>query len=88
MEARRPTAAERERAERELAQQRSRLSLRLGGIGIVVLFASGLGAWLATAYVIEFLAGMVIGILLLLGAFLLLPRTMLRLRMDDQTKIL
>ncbi len=88
MEAKRPTAAEREREEREQVQRRSRLSVRLGGVGVVVLFACGLGAWLVTEYIVVFLVGMALGIVLLLAAFFLVPGSLLRLRTDDRTKIL
>ncbi len=88
MEAKRSTAAEQQREERERAQRRSRLSLRLGGIGVVVLFACGLGAWLVTEYIVAFLVGMALGIVFLLAAFFLVPGSLLHLRTGDRTKIL
>jgi hypothetical protein len=78
---------ERQREAREEAQRRTRLSTRLGVLGIVILFASGLGTWLLTAYVLAFLGGMVFGILLILEAFLLVRRSVLNLKIEDRTKI-
>ncbi len=87
MAAPRETAAERERATKEEAQRKARLSTRLGALGIVLLFLSGLGVWLWTGYVVAFLAGMVVGILLLLGAFFLVRGSVLTFKGEDDDKI-
>ncbi len=84
----RRTFAERERETREEAQRKTRLSLRLGGLGVVLLFASGVGGWLWTVYLVAFLGGMVLGILLILVAFLLVRGSVLSLKGEERTKIL
>ncbi len=87
MVAPRRTAAEREREAREQAQRQARLSIRLGVAGLAVLFLSGLGVWLWTAFVLAFLAGMVVGILLILGAFLLVRGSVLTFKGEEDNKI-
>ena len=47
MAAPRRTPAERRREEQERAQRDARRSVRLGTVGVVVLFLSGIGVWLA-----------------------------------------
>jgi len=84
----RRTHAERQQAVREEAQRRTKLSLRVGALGVVVLFASGLGVWLLTAYVLAFLGGLVLGVLLILYAFLLVRGSVRSLKMEDPTRIL
>ncbi len=71
MDAPRKTYAERQAMVREEAQGKARRSVRLGTLGIVVLFACGLGLWLLPDWALPFLAGMVLGILVILYAFLL-----------------
>lgn len=88
MAERRKSYAERQQEVREEAQRRTKLSMRVGVLGIVVLFASGLGAWLLTAYILAFLGGLVLGVLLILSAFLLVRGTAQRLKIEDPTKIL
>lgn len=88
MDSHRPTAAERERAEHEEAQRRTRLSLRLGGLGVLLLFVAGLGALVYTDVVIAFLGVMVVGILLLVSALLLVRGFPMRLSpAEDRTKL-
>ncbi len=84
---RRKTAAERKREEREEAQRSARLSLRVGILGVVVLFLSGVGAWLLPGYVFGFIGGMVVGILLILAAFFLVRGSVLTFRGEDETKL-
>ncbi len=79
---------ERQQAVREEAQGKARLSLRLGVVGIVVLFASGLGVWLVTDYALAFLVGMIVGIVVILYAFLLVRGSVQTLKTEDRTKIL
>ena len=87
MAAARKTAAETRREEQEAAQRQARRSLRLGTLGIVVLFLSGIGVLLAPAYVFGFIAGMAAGIVLLLLAFFLMRGVGLVLRAEERTKI-
>jgi hypothetical protein len=87
MVAPRRTAAERDREAREAERRKTRLSMRLGGLGVLILFLSGLGAWLVTPFILVFLAGMVVGILLILAAFLLVRGYAMRLTREDETKI-
>ncbi len=82
-----PTAAERERQEREEAQRKARLSLRVGVLGIVLLFLGGFAAWLLPDQLLVFLGVMVVGILLIVAALSLVWRFSGSLRLDDQTKI-
>lgn len=82
----RPTAAEREREEREETQRKTRASMRLGAVGVVLLFASGLGTWFASDYVLLFIAGMIVGLLLILAAFILVRGFAMRLGLGDRTK--
>jgi NADH:ubiquinone oxidoreductase subunit H len=84
----RGTAAEREREAREQAQRKAKLSLRVGGLGIVVLFLSGFGVWLLPEEIALFLGGMVLGIVLVMVALSLVWGFAGRLRIDDETKIL
>jgi divalent metal cation (Fe/Co/Zn/Cd) transporter len=84
----RPTAAERAREAKEEAQRKSRLGLRLGALGVVVLFGSGFGAWLAVDYILLFLVGMVLGIVLVLAAFFLVRSSIHSLEGEAPTKIL
>ncbi len=88
MDAPRKSYAERQRAFREEAQRQSRTSLRMGALGVVLLFASGLGVWLAADYAVAFLVGMVLGILLILYAFLLVRGSVRTFKAEDRTKIL
>ena len=81
------TPKERRREELEEARRAARRSLRLGTLGIVVLFLSGIGVLLAPAYVFGFIAGMVAGIVLLLLAFFLMRGVGLVLRAEERTKI-
>ena len=87
MGAPRKTASERAREAREEAQRNTRRSIRLGAIGVVVLFLSGFGVWLAPDYVFPLIAGMAVGLVLLLSAFLLVRGSVLVLKEDDQTKL-
>ncbi len=82
------TFAERQALAREEAQRQTAKSLRLGGIGVAVLFLSGLGAWLLTDFIFVFLATMVVGILLILTAFLLVRASVAALKANAPTKIL
>ncbi|HEY7587978.1 MAG TPA: hypothetical protein VIB49_04430 [Thermoplasmata archaeon] len=84
----RPTAAERAREAKEEAQRKSRLGLRLGALGVVVLFGGGFGAWLAVDYILLFLVGMVLGIVLVLAAFFLVRSSIHSLEGEAPTKIL
>lgn len=83
----RRTAAERDREAREEAQRSARLSLRLGFLGVVVLFLSGVGTGLLTAYIFVFLGGMVVGILLILAAFFLVRGSVLTFQPDPGNKL-
>lgn len=83
----RPTAKEREREAREEAQRKARLSVRVGIAGVAVLFLCGVGVWLAPQGIVLFLIGMVAGILLIVVALLLVWRSPMRLRLDEETKI-
>lgn len=83
----RGTAAEREREAREQAQRKAKLSLRVGGLGIAVLFLSGLGAVILPDEILIFLGAMVVGIVLVLVALSLVWGFAGRLRLDDETKI-
>ncbi len=87
MAAPRRTAADREQEAKEHARRDARLSTRLGVLGVALLFLSGLGVWLWTDYVIAFLAGMVVGILLILGAFFLVRGSVLTFKGEDDNKI-
>ena len=87
MERPRPTAKDREREEKEEAQRKTRLSMRIGLLGIVVLFAGGFLAWLLPNYLVLFLVVMVLGILLILMALSLVWRFASRFRLDDETKL-
>lgn len=87
MDTPRRTYAERHEAIREEAQKKSRASLRMGALGVVLLFASGLGVWLLTDYAVAFLVGMVLGILLILYAFLLVRGSVQTFKAEDRTKI-
>ncbi len=83
----RPTATERDRAVREEQQRKARLSLRVGGIGIVILFLGGVGAWLLPDQVLAFLIVMAAGIVLLVVALSLVWEFAGRFRLDDETKL-
>lgn len=87
MAAPRRTPAERRREEQERAQRDARRSVRLGTVGVVVLFLSGIGVWLAPGYVYAFIAGLVVGILLILAAFFLVRGSVLVVKGDDRTKL-
>ncbi len=87
MERPRPTAAERAREEREEAQRKAHLSVRVGALGIVVLFLGGFGAWLLPTDLVAFLGIMVVGILLIVVALSLVWGFSTRLRLDDETKL-
>lgn len=74
----RSPAAERGREERERAKRRRSLSLRVGLLGLVTLFAGGLAIALigfkvlpGTGLILPLVAAMVIGLLLIAAAFLL-----------------
>ncbi len=87
MERPRPTAKEREREEREAAQRKTRTSMRLGLLGIAVLFVGGFLAWLLPDYVLAFLVVMIVGIVLIVAALSLVWSFASRFRLDDQTKL-
>lgn len=87
MPAPRGTAAERRREAREEAQRKARESVRLGGIGIAILFLCGVGTWLLPDYAYAFVGGMVLGILLILAAFLLVRGSILAFQEDGETKL-
>ncbi len=87
MAAPRKTAAERKREDREEAQRNAKQSVRVGTLGCVVLFLSGLGVWLVPAYAFAFIAGLVVGILLLLLAFFMVRGSVLVFKGDDETKL-
>ncbi|HYM39362.1 MAG TPA: hypothetical protein VEY12_04340 [Thermoplasmata archaeon] len=87
MERPRPTAADRAREEQEAARRRGKLSLRLGGLGVAVLFLGGLGVYLLPDASLPFIGAMVVGILLVVVALVLVWGSPMRLRLDDQTKI-
>ena len=87
MGAPRRTAADRRREAEEAARRDARRSIRLGVLGTAVLFLSGVGVWLLPEYVFGFLAGMVVGIVLLLAAFFLVRGSVLTLKGGDQTKL-
>ncbi len=87
MERPRPTAAERAREEREEARRKARLSVRVGALGVVVLFLGGFGVWLVPEDLLVFLGVMVVGILLLVAALSLVWGFSTRLRLDDETKL-
>ncbi len=87
MAAPRRTPAERKREAQEAAQRDARLSIRIGLVGVVVLFVCGFGTWLAPAYVYAFIGGMVLGILLILAAFFLVRGSVLTFKGEDETKI-
>lgn len=82
------TYADRQRAAGEEAQRKTTLSLRVGGLGVAVLFLSGLGAWLVTEFILAFLVTMVVGILLILWAFLLVRSSVASFKRQDRTKVL
>lgn len=65
------SAADREREAREAAIRRRKLSIRLGSLGVLLLFLGGVGVILEPAYVAELLAVMVLGVLLVVAALLL-----------------
>ncbi len=87
MAAPRRTAAERKREAQEEAQRQARRSVRVGTVGVAVLFLSGVGAWLAPDFVFAFIGGMVVGIVLLLAAFFMVRGSVLFFKGEDQTKI-
>jgi len=87
MAAPRRTAAEREREAREEAQRDARRSIRLGAVGIILLFLSGVGVVLLPDYVFAFIGGMVVGILLILAAFLLVRGSVRMFKGEEETKI-
>ncbi len=87
MVAPRRTAAERKREAQEAAQRDARLSMRLGLLGVLVLFLSGIGTWFLPGYVYGFIGGLVLGILLLLAAFFLVRSSVLAFKGEDETKI-
>ncbi len=87
MAAPRRTAAERKREAQEAAHRDARLSMRLGLVGVVVLFLSGLGTWFMPDYVYGFIAGLVLGIILILAAFFLVRGSVLAFKGEDETKI-
>lgn len=65
------TAADREREARETAMRRRRTSIRVGSAGVLLLFLGGAGIVLSPAYVAVLLVGMIVGIGLVVVAFLL-----------------
>ncbi len=79
-------AARREAARQE-AQRKARASLRIGVLGIVVLFLSGIGVLVLSDYVFAFIGVMVVGILLILAAFLMVRGSVLAFKEEDETKI-
>ncbi len=83
----RPSAKEREQAAREEARRKARLSVRVGLVGVAVLFLCGVGIWQVPQDIVPFLGGMIAGILLIVVALLLVWSSPMRLRLDDETKI-
>lgn len=81
----RMTASEREREERESVARRNRLGVRIGTVGVFLLFPAGVGVVLAPSYALPLIGVMVVGIVLLLAAFLLLRGSLLKLP-EDSTK--
>ncbi|MEK6988242.1 MAG: hypothetical protein AABX97_09170 [Candidatus Thermoplasmatota archaeon] len=77
--------SEREREEREATARRSQLSVRVGTVGVFLLFLAGVGVVLAPSYALPLIGVMVVGIVLLLSAFLLLRGSLLKLP-EDSTK--
>jgi len=68
----RTTAAEREREAREAAVRRRGLSARVGTVGVVLLFLGGIGTILSPENVATMIGVIVVGIVLVLAAFLLI----------------
>ena len=64
------------------------LSLRIGGRGVAGLFLRGRGAWLVTEFILAFLVTMVVGVLLILWAFLLVRSSVASFKRQDRTKVL
>ncbi len=87
MAALRRTAAERKREEREEAQRKAKQSLRTGTAGVALLFVCGVGLWLLPDYAYGFIGGMVVGIILILYAFLTVRGSVLTFKGEDETKI-
>ncbi len=81
----RTTAAERQRQEREETARRNRWSVRLGTLGVFLLFLGGIGVVLFPTDALPLIAVMILGILLLLAAFLMLRGSLLKLP-EDSTK--
>ncbi len=74
MELSRTRPAERAREAREAEVRRRRTSVRLGAVGVVLLFAAGIGVVLSPANVVVLLGVMGIGIVLIGSALVLLQR--------------
>lgn len=66
------TAKERERAEREEALRRRRLSVRVGIAGLTLVFLSGILIILVPDYLVVLLGMMLLGVALLVVAFVLI----------------
>ncbi len=80
------SAAARREAARQEAQRKARSSLRVGVLGIVVLFLSGVGVLVLPDYVFAFIGTMVVGILLILAAFLMVRGSVLAFKAEDEDK--
>ncbi len=74
MESSRTTPAERAREAREAAVRRRKTSVRLGTLGVVLLFAGGIGVILTPENVAVLLGVMGIGIVVIASAFVLVQK--------------
>lgn len=81
----RRTPSEREREEREATARRNQLSVRVGTVGVFLLFLAGVGVVLAPSVALPLIGVMVLGIVLLLSGFLMLRGSLLKLP-EDSTK--
>lgn len=72
MDPSRPSPSERDREKRAAAARRRRASIRTGIAGLIVLFTSAIGAIVFLSAIVLFIALMVLGIGLILVAFLLI----------------
>jgi fatty acid desaturase len=76
VEQRKETAAARLETERERATRRRRKSIMVGVTGIVLLFAAALGILALPGAVVPLLVMMIVGLALLIAAFVLAPSRM------------
>ncbi len=74
MESSRTTPAERAREAREAAARRRKTSVRLGTVGVVLLFAAGIGVILTPQNVAVLLGVMGIGIVVIASALVLVQK--------------